>query len=493
MSATLDADPELAALFARLGVRPGRITSDSRDVRVGDAFAAYPGTRADGRSFIGEALARGAQAVLWEAEGFRWNPAWQVAQQSVAGLRAQLSAIAGFVFGDPSRSLWMIGVTGTNGKTSCSQWIAQCLQASGRPAAVMGTLGNGLVGALLPSRNTTGDAAALQETLGQLARAGARAVAMEVSSHGLDQGRVSAIAFDIALFTNLTRDHLDYHGTMEAYGAAKARLFGWPGLTLAVINRDDAFGRVLEDRARRRGLATLSYGLATADIEAGRVRVTPQGLAFAVNTPWGRGELEAPVVGSFNVANLLGCLGVLLASAVPLADALAALRRIAPPPGRMQRLGGDDAPLVVVDYAHSPDALEKALAALRPAVGPGGALICVFGCGGDRDPGKRPQMGRIAASNADRVVVTSDNPRNEDPAAIAEAIVAGIDEAGAAEYLVELDRAVAVRDAVRGAASGDVVLVAGKGHEPYQETAGLRVPFSDAEAAAAALAAWRQA
>ncbi len=300
------------------------------------------------------------------------------------------------------------------------------------------------------------------------------------------------MAFDVALFTNLTRDLLDYHGTMAAYGAAKARLFRWPGLASSVINADDAFGATLAAEAKRHGRACLTYGLGATDIRASDVVEDAEGIHCVVDTPAGRGELAAPVVGSFNLANLLGCLGVLLASGVALPDALAALRGVMPPPGRMQRLGGGDVPLVVVDYAHTPDALEKVLAALRPAVAPGAALACVFGCGGDRDAGKRSAMGRIAATLADRVVITSDNPRSEDPAAIAEAIADGARAAGAAAWSVELDRAAAIGAAVALARRGDVVLIAGKGHETTQEARGERIRFSDAEAAAAALAAWRR-
>jgi UDP-N-acetylmuramoyl-L-alanyl-D-glutamate--2,6-diaminopimelate ligase len=311
---------------------------------------------------------------------------------------------------------------------------------------------------------------------------------MEVSSHGLDQGRVNGVAFDVALFTNLSRDHLDYHGTMAAYGAAKARLFAWPGLSAAVVNIDDPFGRSLAEDTRRRGVRTITYGGAGADVVSTGIGIGPRGLVLSVATPWGRGDVETAVVGAFNATNLLGVLGVLVASDVPFAAALAALRDLAPPAGRMQRLGGDDAPLVVVDYAHTPDALEKALTALRPAVRPGRSLAVVFGCGGDRDKGKRPLMGRIAATLADRVVVTSDNPRSEPPQAIAQAIAEGIHESGNRRYRVELDRAAAIRLALSDAQPGDVVLIAGKGHEPYQEIAGLRLPFSDVAVARRALA-----
>lgn len=481
---------DVPALLARLGARPHRITADSRQVRPGDAFAAYPGTRADGRRFIGDALSRGAGAVLWEAQGFQWNPEWRTAHHPVDNLKGKLGAIADFIHGSPSQALWVVGVTGTNGKTSCAQWIAQCFDLCGHRAAVVGTLGNGLVGALEPGANTTPDAALLQEMLARYKSAGALAVAMEVSSHGLDQDRVNGIAFDVALFTNLTRDHLDYHGTMAAYGAAKAKLFAWPGLHARVINTDDPFGQSLADRARSRGQSVLTYGLANAEVSATGLVARPGGFLLSVATPWGRGDVQTKLVGAFNASNVLGCLAVLLASEIDITDALAALAAMEPPPGRMQRLGGTEKPVVVVDYAHSPDALEKVLTALRPTVEEGRELVCVFGCGGDRDAGKRPEMGRIAANLADRVIVTSDNPRSEDPAAIASDIVRGIREAGSRRWTVDLDRATAINAAVSTAKPGDVVLVAGKGHESVQEAQGVREHFSDAEAAAAALGRW---
>jgi UDP-N-acetylmuramyl-tripeptide synthetase len=493
MATLLAPEFDAAAVVARLSIVPRGITADSRRVRPGGVFAAYRGQSADGRAFIPEAIARGADAVLWEAFGFRWNPAWEVANAAVDDLKGKLGAIADHIYGSPSRSLWVAGVTGTNGKTSCAHWIGQCLDACGRRAGVIGTLGNGLVGELHPSTHTTPDAALVHETLARMRDAGAKAVAMEVSSHALDQGRVNAVQFDAALFTNLTRDHLDYHGTMAAYGTAKARLFTWPGLDIRVINVDDPFGQNLAEAARGRGQDVLTYGLVKADIVATRLAVTQAGIDMTVTTPWGSGDVAVRVAGTFNASNMLGVLGVLLGSGIDLANALAALSRITAPPGRMQRLGGGFEPLVVIDYAHSPDALEKVLMALRPTVVEGGELICVFGCGGDRDAGKRPDMGRIAAMLADRVVVTSDNPRGEDPAAIADAVVRGIGGTGRSQWMLELDRAVAIRGAIASAHGGDVVLVAGKGHEDYQERNGVRTPFSDADVATAALAGWRGA
>ena len=482
-----------APVLAKLGTLPRRITSDSRQVDPGAAFAAYPGALHDGRVYIGEAVQRGASAVLWEAQGFAWRAEWTVPQQGVVELKMKLGAIADRIYGSPSREMWMVGVTGTNGKTSCVHWIAQAAEACGRRAALVGTLGTGRIGALAAASNTTPEVCALHEMLAQFKSAGVALVAMEVTSHGLDQGRVNGVAFDVALFTNLSRDHLDYHGTMAAYGQAKARLFDWPGLATAVINADDPFGLGLIDAARRRGLRVLSYGFGSADIAATGIAMVGGGINLSLATPWGRGAVQTRVVGEFNARNLLGVLGTLLASGLSFGDALDALATLTPPPGRMQRLGGDGVPLVVIDYAHSPDALEKALRALKPAVAGAGELVCVFGCGGDRDKGKRPEMGRIAGMLADRVVVTTDNPRSEDPAQIASAVVRGVQQSGARRWTVEIDRALAIRAAIASAKSADVVLVAGKGHETYQEMASVRLPFADAEHAAAALRDWSAA
>jgi UDP-N-acetylmuramoyl-L-alanyl-D-glutamate--2,6-diaminopimelate ligase len=481
-------DVEIAALLAKLTVPITRITSDSRQLRPGDAFAAYRGGHEDGRNFIADAISRGAGAILWDVQGFNWNREWKVPHLPVDNLKTRLGSIADVVYGHPSRELWMVGVTGTNGKTSCAHWITAGLDATGRRTAVLGTLGNGLWGALSAATHTTPDAAELHELLREFRGKGAVAVAMEVSSHGLDQGRVNGVAFDIALFTNLSRDHLDYHETMAAYGAAKAKLFAWPGLRVGVVNADDAFGQSLIDAARVKGRKILTYGFGAADIVGARLTATTSGLAFAVETPWGKGEIYTQLAGAFNAANLLGVLGTLLVSGVALEAALGVLARVEAPPGRMQRLGGDGTPLVIIDYAHTPDALDKVLTSLRPAVGTGGELVCVFGCGGDRDRGKRPEMGRVAARLANRVIVTSDNPRGEDPGAIVSDIVHGIRDTGNRRYAVELDRAAAIAAAIAEAGSDDVVLLAGKGHEAYQESAGVRVPFLDAEHAARALA-----
>lgn len=491
MSGHLASAVDVASLLARLHVLPCRITSDSRSVAPQTAFAAYPGATRDGRTFIPDAVERGAVAVLWEAEGFAWNPSVIVPNQPVDDLKHNLGPIADFIYGSPAQALWTIGVTGTNGKTSCTHWIAQAFERCGRRAAVMGTLGNGFVGALEPALHTTPDAALLHETLATLKAGGAQVVAMEISSIGLEQGRVNGLKVDVALFTNLSRDHLDHHGTMAAYGAAKARLFSWPTLLGAVINCDDVFGKQLALDMRGRSASTLTYGLVgAAQITTTSIVTEAGGMVLGVETPWGRGELRTALVGTFNASNLLGTLGVLLASKVPLDDALSATAELTPPPGRMERQGGGELPLVVIDYAHTPDALEKVLSAMRPAVAAAGKLVCVFGAGGDRDPGKRPEMGRIAAALADRVVVTSDNPRSEDPTAIAMSIAQGIRAAGNRHWTLEVDRAKAIAGAIAVARPGDVIVLAGKGHETYQEVAGEKRPFSDVAHAVSALAAW---
>ncbi len=469
------------------GVVATRLTTDSRRVRPGDVFLAFPGAHVDGRDFIGQAMANGAAAVI--AEGGRKVGAGDTAIVEVAGLAALSGEIANLVYGRPSEKLWLAGVTGTNGKTSVSQWIAQGMDALGQRCAVVGTLGNGFVDALAESPNTTPDAITLHAALAGFLEHGATACAMEVSSIGLDQGRVNGAAFDVAVFTNLTRDHLEYHGTMEAYAAAKEKLFAMPGLGAAVINLDDAFGVELARRLRGR-LPVLGYtlgaGAAGTDqvLRAENLRMGAVGIEFELNGA----TLAAPVVGRFNASNLLAVAGALLARGESLEAIAAALRAIRPPPGRMQALGGHGMPLVVVDYAHTPDALEKALGVLREtAAARGGSLVCVFGCGGERDPGKRPQMGAIAEALADRVLLTSDNPRGEDAQAIVAAIAAGMRRAPQ----VEADRARAVAEAVADAGVRDVILLAGKGHEPYQEIAGVRHPYSDLEAAKSALEARR--
>ena len=464
-----------------------RMTADSRRVDQGDVFLAFPGDVHDGRQYIANALAAGAAAVLWEPKGCAWQGDETVLQRPVPGLRSRAAALAAAWYGEPSRGLWMVGVTGTNGKTSCSHWLAEAFGRLGRRTALIGTLGNGFPGELAGTSHTTPDAVTLQGLLAGYRAAGAAGVAMEVSSHALDQGRVAGVVFDVAVLTNLSRDHLDYHGDMAAYAHAKARLFDWPELKWAILNADDAFGqRLMGDLAGGR-VRVLSYGLGSGDVRAEGLAASAAGLRLEITTPWGKGTLESPLVGEFNAYNLLACLAVLLASEVDLADALAVLATVPPVPGRMQRLGGNGRPTVIVDYAHTPDALEKALQTLRPLAA--GRLCCVFGCGGGRDKGKRPLMGGVAAALADQVIVTSDNPRHEDPAEIIAEILAGMPPG----QMAVQDRAQAIQAAIAQAGANDIVLVAGKGHEDYQEIQGQRLHFSDLEVAGQALEQWKGA
>ncbi|CAG4884109.1 UDP-N-acetylmuramoyl-L-alanyl-D-glutamate:meso-diaminopimelate ligase [Georgfuchsia toluolica] len=469
----------------RQGVNTSRLCLDSRRIQHGDIFVACHGASRDGRDYINDAVHRGAAAVLYDAEPSKAiEPG--VPSLAVEGLAKLLGEIAHLVYGRPSEKLQVIGVTGTNGKTSVSQWIAQALGSLGQRCAVMGTLGNGFPGRLEESPNTTPDAIAVHSGLASYLAQGATACAMEVSSIGLDQGRVNGVIFDTAVFTNLTRDHLDYHADMDVYAAAKARLFAMPGLKTAVLNLDDPCGVQLAASLRGR-VRTLGYSLNPQQARvtdklllADDIHMPATGVEFSVNGM----PVAAPVIGRFNVSNLLAVFGSLQALGIDAAQAGAALATVTPPPGRLQAIGGKGQPLVVVDYAHTPDALDKALTTLREiASARHGRLICLFGCGGERDPGKRPLMGAMAERLADGVVVTSDNPRGEAPAHIAAQIATGMQT----KPLVELDRAVAIRKAIVAADACDVILLAGKGHETYQEIAGVRQPFSDLGSAQRAL------
>jgi len=475
------------AVLQGLGVVVSRVETDSRRVLPGDLFLACRGEYTDGRDFIAAALEKGAAAVLWDdADGFQWNPAWQVPNLPVPSLRANAGIVAAHIYGHPSRDMAVVGITGTNGKTSISHWLAQAYALLGEKAALIGTVGNGFYGELTQATHTTPDPITVQQKLAEYRRQGASVVSMEVSSHGLDQFRVNGVVFRSAVFTNLTRDHLDYHGSMEEYGASKAKLFHWEGLQHAVINADDAFGRQLAagiDASRTR---VITYGLEQGDVRPLRLAANLDGLQLSVTTPWGDAEIKSPLLGHFNAANMLACLAVLCANGVALEEAARVLGKIQPARGRMQRIGSSLEPLVVVDYAHTPDALEKALSTLAEIRPAGSKLFCVFGCGGDRDKGKRPLMGGIAERIADVAVVTSDNPRSEDPQAIIDDILAGMQAPGH----VEIDRAAAIHWSVLQARVGDVVLIAGKGHEEYQDIAGVKHPFSDFRVAEDALTAW---
>lgn len=474
---------EPIAQLAAQGAMIETLYSDSRRCAPGVAFFAYPGEKADGRAHIADAIARGAGGVLWEQAGFAWRHEWRVPNVAVRELKRHAGSLAHEFYGRPSQSLWVCGVTGTNGKTSCSQWIAAALGMHGSKTGVIGTLGAGFPGTLTEGVNTTPDALDIHRLLKDFLAQGASGAAIEVSSHGLAQGRVNGVAFDCALFTNLSHDHLDYHGSMEAYAEAKAKLFDMPGLAVAVLNLDDIAGVRLARRLEGRGVRIIGYSLSGARNGGeflAATRVAPG--EMDIESSWGRATAKLDQLGRFNLANALGVLGCLIAYGLPFEEATKMLPRLPPVPGRMQRLG--DAPLVVVDYAHTPDALEKVLQALRPvAAQRGGRLVAVFGAGGDRDAAKRPAMGRVVSRLADRAVVTSDNPRSEDPSKIISQIRSAMGE----PHEVEADRARAIEAAIAQADAADVVLIAGKGHENYQEIAGKRLPFSDAAVARAAL------
>jgi UDP-N-acetylmuramoyl-L-alanyl-D-glutamate--2,6-diaminopimelate ligase len=467
------------------------ITLDSRAVRPGSVFLACRGERHHGLDFAQAAVGQGAAAILWEPEEGRSLPELpsQIIVTPVPQLTALASELAGRFFGLPSQQLTVVGITGTNGKTTSAWLLAQALTACGRPSAYLGTLGAAFEGRLEAGEFTTPDAVSLQRRLAGFRAQGAACVALEVSSHALTQSRAAAVRFDAAVFTNLTRDHLDYHGSLEAYAAAKASLFDAEGLRLRVLNADDAIGAAL--------LAREGFGQAIATsrradflprvgqpwLQAVDIESATTGLRFALRSSFGDAQVASSLIGAFNVDNLLAVLGVLLGSGVPLADAVVALRAVTAPPGRMAVQGGGRLPLVVVDYAHTPDALEKALRALRAHCT--GRLWCVFGCGGDRDIGKRAQMGRIAATLADAVIVTDDNPRSEDPAAIVRDILKGL---AGHQAVVLHDRTAAIAQAIIRAAPGDAVLVAGKGHEAFQIVGTERRPFSDGHCVQQALA-----
>ncbi|SEK99983.1 UDP-N-acetylmuramoylalanyl-D-glutamate--2,6-diaminopimelate ligase [Atopomonas hussainii] len=465
------------------------LTLDSRKVRAGDLFLALPGVNSDGRSHIADALARGAAAVAYESEGAGELPQTEVPLVPVKHLAQHLSAIAGRFYGEPSRNLAVVGVTGTNGKTSVSQLLAQVLGRLETPCAIIGTLGNGFFDDLKAGVHTTPDALSVQAELARFKQAGAQAVSMEVSSHGLEQGRVAALHFDVAVLTNLSRDHLDYHGSMQAYAAAKAKLFQRPELRARVLNLDDAFGVELAEQGGEGRLLSYSVDNPQADLYCTAVSFSDDGIEARLAGRYGEAMLRSPLLGRFNLSNLLAVIGALLALDYPLADVLRELRSVQGPQGRMQRLGGGDKPLVVVDYAHTPDALEKVLEALRPHCH--GRLLCLFGCGGDRDRGKRPLMAQIAERLADQVIVTDDNPRTEAPEQIFADIQQGFSDAGGVQVIA--GRAAAIAQTIAAAKAADVVLLAGKGHEPYQEINGVRHAFSDLEQAQAALEGWEAA
>ena len=471
-----------------------RLTLDSRHVLPGDLFIAIPGKTVDGRRYIDDAIARGATAVVWQSEAgsepipINWRTSASgepLPVMAIDNLTHKVGVLADRFYREPSNSLYTVGITGTNGKTSTSQFIAQALDAT-KHCGVIGTMGWGFLQQLQTSAHTTPDAVTCHQQLAELRDNGAKAVAMEVSSHALDQGRVGGVHFDCAVFTNLTHDHLDYHGDMQAYADAKARLFHWPELKCHIINQDDAYGRNLIEQHPAH-IKLLRYGLdkyhGIPELYADGIHYHSTGMSMRLHTPYGSGQLDVGLFGQFNIYNLLATLGVLLDAGLTFDQALQRLQQVRPIGGRMQVMYVANKPIVIVDYAHTPDALQQILISTRQHQF--GKLWLVFGCGGERDKAKRAVMGAIAESFADRVILTNDNPRHEAPEQIIDNIRAGLREGS--DVVIEMDRARAIRYALQHADAQDVVVVAGKGHETYQQIGDDKLPFSDTEVVSALL------
>jgi UDP-N-acetylmuramoyl-L-alanyl-D-glutamate--2,6-diaminopimelate ligase len=482
-------------LLQKLGVSINNLVSDSRKVKPGDTFLAYAGDKYDARQFIPQAIAAGANAVLWERQDFSWNPKWKLPALSIAELKIKSGFIASHVYDNPSQQLQLIGITGTNGKTSCSHWLAQAMAVLNKKTAVIGTLGQGFPGELRSTENTTPDAILTQKALAEYLSKGADSVVMEVSSHGIAQGRINGSTFDIAILTNLTRDHMDYHQSMDQYAATKAKLFFWPQLKYAVLNLDDVFGVELSQQLSHSNTQVLGYGFKQPKIECpssnnpnvlygSNLVASLQGLSFDVEFEGRCKSVKTNLIGRFNASNLLAVLAALIASGFKFSEAVKAVQQVQPIAGRMEKFGGGEQPVVIVDYAHTPDAIEKVLVTLREMLQSSSQpsalkakLFCVLGCGGNRDQGKRGVTGEVVTRLADEVIFTSDNPRHESPQAIIEEMVADAHPG----YHIEEDRAAAIHQVIRRACVGDIVLIAGKGHETYQEIKGKKIRFSDRE------------
>ncbi|MDO8248281.1 MAG: UDP-N-acetylmuramoyl-L-alanyl-D-glutamate--2,6-diaminopimelate ligase [Rhodoferax sp.] len=470
----------------------GTLSADSRKLADGDGFIAWPGAATDARKFVSAALAVGARACLVEHEGVEAYGFSDERVATYAGLKAATGPIADAYFEGPSRHLQVVAITGTNGKTSTAWWLAQALGRLGRKCGVVGTLGIGAPGAMVSSGMTTPDPVLLQQQLRRFVDDGFTACALEASSIGIEERRLEATSIQVAVFTNFTQDHLDYHASMQDYWRAKELLFSWPGLKAAIINADDVKGLELSATLAGSALDVWTFSCAgPARLQARDIQHGTQDLRFVVVEGTERHSISTPLVGQYNVSNLLGVMAALRAMGVPLTEAVGACAGLLPVPGRTEMIAMEGLPLVVIDYAHTPDALEKVLAALKPvALSRGGQLWCVFGCGGDRDASKRPLMAVMAEKNADQIVVTSDNPRSENPLAIVSQVLLGLSHRDAVH--VQVDRAAAIAHALRLAQPADVVLLAGKGHENFQAVEGVMIPFSDRAHAEAALAA-RQA
>lgn len=463
-----------------------RLMLDSRNVQQHDLFIAIQGKQFDGCQYIQQALAQGAAAILYDANSRSFQKNSQHANQPIYAihqLREKLGELAARYYDYPAKHLRMIGITGTNGKTSCSHYIAQILASENIRCGIIGTLGHGFCDHLQSGGLTTPDAISIQSILNEFRQQQTKTISMEVSSHSIDQARINAIDFEFAVFTNLTQDHLDYHGTMENYAAVKKSFLTTPHTKNIIINIDDAYGRKWVEELK---YLKPIYGFGFKDKQskssfpqtrASQIQCSLSGLKAHIESPWGSGWLETPLIGEFNLSNVLATLTTLCVYGIPFAQVLKDFAQLKSVPGRMQTICRNAKPMVVIDYSHTPDALAKALQILRYHTV--GRLICVFGCGGDRDPSKRPQMAAIAENYADDVIVTNDNPRHEKPEAIVQQIVLGF--ARPDRVIIELNRVKAIQKSIQLATAQDCILIAGKGAENYQQVGDEKIPFNDAE------------
>lgn len=462
------------------------IVLDSRQIQPNDLFCALKGSATDGRKFIPQAIAQGASVILCEHEKNKKNTSYQENETLIIPLpqlREQLGELAARFYQYPAKKLKVFGVTGTNGKTSCTHYLAQLLEDANITAGIIGTLGAGRYNQLNFFGLTTPDTITLQATLNDFIQQQIRAVCMEVSSHSIDQHRIAAIDFNVGIFTNLSQDHLDYHGSMAQYAAVKKQFIAANTTQIGVINIDDSYGRQWANELSQRkpiygfGFKSNSYPSQIPVTTATQIEMSLAGISAKIISPWGEGDFNSTLIGDFNLSNILATVTALCASGMPFADVLARVAELKAVAGRMQTLGGGQKPLAVVDYSHTPDALEKALKALRENTA--GQLICVFGCGGNRDKGKRPQMAEVAEHYADIVILTNDNPRDERPEAIAVDIMHGF--ARPERVIIELNRAKAIQKSIQLAQAEDCILIAGKGAEHYQIIGNEKIPFDDAE------------
>ena len=462
----------MKSVLKKIGHNLSDISNDSRHVKKDSLFLAYPGTLTDGRKYIAEALKKGAKAVVYEKKNFTWQKSWNVPHFPINDLKNNEGEIAHIFFKKPSKELLTIGITGTNGKTSSAYWMSEIQNLLGKKTGLIGTLGYGYK-KLKPHIYTTPDAISNHRILKEFKATKIKSVVMEVSSHALSQGRANGILFDIAIFTNLSRDHLDYHLNFKNYFDAKKKLFHFPSLKVAVINSDDTYGKKLKSSLVKTKIKVLTYGIKSGDIRATHIEYSLVSTTFQLRIKKETYKVKAPVVGEFNVYNLLAVISGLVASGFSIQKVVKQVSHISQVPGRMERLGTKNTPQIFIDYAHTPDALRKVLVTLKDKTD--GKLICVFGCGGDRDTGKRKEMAKAASDIADTNFITSDNPRSENP----KKIISEISNSMKGPYKIEIDRHKAILKAIEQAKKQDIILIAGKGHETYQEINGVRHPFSD--------------